>query len=1125
MNCPKCQFENTEEAKFCGECGAKLVRICPNCNSPNPPRFKFCSECGFQLKTQPATAPKELSFDEKIAKLQRYLPKGLTDKILSQRDKIEGERKQVTVMFCDMAGFTALTERLGPEEAYAVMDQIYEILIHKVHDYEGTVNEMTGDGIMALFGAPIALEDAPQRAIRSAYAIHRKMTKFSDKIRQKKQTIPPINIRMRIGIHTGPVVVGALGNDLRVEFKAVGDTVNLASRMEGIAEAGSTYVSENTYKLTEGLFRFEALGEYAVKGKLDAVKAYRVIAPSTSRTRFDVSAERGLTPFVGRDRELEMLIDGFRRSKTGSGQAFSIVSEAGTGKSRLLYEFRKAVSNEDATFQEGKCLSYSRGVAYHPVIEIVKANFDIMEGDGNFVIREKLKQGLKTLDADETSTLPYLLELLSVKDSGVDPIALSPEARKDRIIKATIRITVKASQIRPLIVAIEDLHWIDKSSEDYLKNLLDSISGAKIFLIFTYRPEFVPTWGTKSYHSQVNLNRLSSRESLAMVRYLLGTEDIDRDLQELIFLKTEGVPFFIEEFVKSLKDLEIICRKNNTYHLTKDLQTITIPSTIEDVIMAKVDSLPEGAKELLQTGSVIEREFSYPLIKQISALSEQGLLSQLSVLKDAELLIERGVYPDSTYIFKHSLTREVVYNSILARRRKTLHGLIGNAIEKLYNENIDEHYSVLAEHFVHGESYEKGAEYCRLTAREARKAASIKEAITYMNKRITCIEKLPQTDSEQKQLIDARTVLGLYYTQMVMPVEAKAAVDPIVDLAIKQNYKKRISQIYIIIGAYNHNVEENYPKALDSFQKALKIGKELNDQLAIIFSNTFMGNCLSDNGEFEKALSCFEKALEINVMVNVPWGIVALKTYIVAWVYIRQGKVELAYQTSHEALKIANETGDIFSKGLAHFILGLSCYCKGFLDEAEKNLSKAVDFLKESNLLAYAADANNFLGNSYLHRGEYETCQKYYERAIFLYQRGRLSPSYIITNRISIVLAKVKKKDKNMNLNEIFKWYEDINNRWIKGLVPNIVGMILLNVDGHHIPEAEDWIKRGIETNKKYGLMWCLAENYALYAELARRQGDLPKAREKLNQAIDIFKECGAHGWVERYEKELAALA
>ena len=800
MKCPECQFDNREGAKFCIDCGNKLEIKCSKCSHLNPPASKFCEECGFKLDLIPEQAPQQLSFDEKLTKIQKYLPKGLTKKILSQRDRIEGERKQVTVMFCDLEGFTPLSELLGIEDAYSIMDQVYEILIHKVHDYEGTVNEMTGDGIMALFGAPIALEDASQRAIRSSLAIHRGIAKLSDKLRQDIKDIP--SLIMRIGIHTGPVVVGTLGNDLRVEFKAVGDTVNLASRMEGLAEPGATYVTEETFKLSEGFFRFEALGEMVVKGKEKPVKVYRAIAPSSRRTRFDVSAERGLTPFVGRGRELELLLDGFERAKAGRGQAFSIMAEAGVGKSRLLYEFRKAVSNEDVTFLEGRCLSYSRGVTYYPIIDILKSNFHIKEGDGDLEIVEKVKTGLKAIGVDEASTLPYLLEVLSVKNSGVDKIPISPEARKDRIIEALNRNVLNGSEIRPVIIAVEDLHWIDKSSEERFKYLLDLISGARVFLIFTHRPEFVPTWGARSYHSQLTLNRLSNRESFIMVSNLLGTEDMDRDLEDLILEKTEGIPFFIEEFVRSLKDLNIIKREDGRYRLARDIQEVTIPSTIHDVIMARVDTLPEGVKELLQIGSVIEREFSYELIKGMVNLAEQELLSRLSVLKDSELLYERGIYPETTYLFKNALTREVVYDSILTSRKKKLHKITGQAIERLYPDNLHEHYGILTEHFISCENFEKGAEYCRMAGKKAVKAGSFDDAIAYVNKQIVCLEKLPQTDAVVKDLIDARTKLGLYYAQITYFVEAKAAVEPIVDLAIKRNYTKRICQIYGIMGMH-----------------------------------------------------------------------------------------------------------------------------------------------------------------------------------------------------------------------------------------------------------------------------------------------------------------------------------
>lgn len=419
----------------------------------------------------------------------------------------------------------------------------------------------------------------------------------------------------------------------------------------------------------------------------------------------------------------------------------------------VLYEFRKAVGNEDATFLEGKCLSFGRGIAYHPIIDILKANFDIQEGDEDFAIQEKVKKGLGVLRIEETSALPYFLELLSVKDSGIGQILMSSEGKKDRTIEYLKQIILKGSEIRPLIMAIEDLHWIDKSSEDALRYFLESIPGARVLLIFTYRPEFVHTWGGRSYHNQINLNRLSNRESLFMVAHLLGTHEVDRDLEKLILEKTEGVPFFIEELLKSLKDLKIIERKDSKYQLAKDVKAVAIPSTIQDVIMARVDSLPEAAKTVLQTGSVIEREFSYDLIKGATGLSEQQLLTHLSSLKDSELLYERGIYPQTSYIFRHALTREVVYDSILSKKKKELHEEIGNGVEDLYKDNLAEYYGVLAEHFFMSENYAKAAEYSRLAGRKAEKSVAFSDAIAHAQKRIVCLEKLPRTDEGQKKII------------------------------------------------------------------------------------------------------------------------------------------------------------------------------------------------------------------------------------------------------------------------------------------------------------------------------------------------------------------------------------
>jgi class 3 adenylate cyclase/tetratricopeptide (TPR) repeat protein len=1121
MKCPKCQTENPETRKFCSECGSKLLFICPQCGFENLPKDKFCGECGHDLGLPSKPIPKELSFEEKLAKIQRYLPKDLTQKILAQRDKIEGERKQVTVMFCDMEGFTNLTEKLGSEEMYSVMDEVYEILIHKVHDYEGTVNELTGDGIMALFGAPIALEDAPQRAIRSALAIHREMNKFSDQLKSEKR-MP--SIKMRIGIHTGPVIVGTLGNDLRVEFKAVGDTVNLASRMEGLAEPGTTYVTEDTFRLTEGFFRFESLGEKKVKGKEEPVKVYQVIAPSTRRTKFDVSAERGLTPLVGRERELELLLDGFQRAKSGKGQAFSIISEAGVGKSRLLYEFRKAVANEDINFLEGKCLSYSRGVAYHPVIDILKSTFDIQEREEDTEIKEKVKRGLEIMKVDETSTLPYLLELLSVKDSGIDQISMSPEAKKDRIIESIKRIVIKGSEIQPLIIAFEDLHWIDKTSEDVLRSHLESIPGSRVLLIFTYRPGFVHTWGVKSYHNQLTLHRLSNRESLEMATNILGTKEIEKALEELILQKTEGVPFFIEEFIKSLKDLKIIERKENVYRLTKDVHQVAIPSTIQDVIMARVDSLPERAKELLQTGSVIEREFSHALIKQIIGLPEQELLSHLSVLKDSELLYERGIYPQSYYVFKHALTREVVYDSILAKRKKKLHEEIGDAIEELNKDNLSGHYEVLAEHYFLSENYSKSAEYSRLASRKAEKTASFNDAIAYAKKRVTALERLSQTGDVQRQIIDARTALGLYIIQLNYFFEGKEAIDPIIDLAIRYDYKKRLCQIYTILGSYHFWVEENYREGFKALEEALKVSGEVKDLITSVLASFWLGCALSFNCEFEKSEKHFKRAIDINVAAKNIWGIVTMKSMLAYFCYYHSGRINLQFQTTGEAIQIADESGDIYSKAISYVNHGISCYGKGLLKEAEGYLLKGLEFCERIEIPTWISLAQFGLGETHFETRDFIRAKEGYEKQSCILEQNCLLPSWANLGKAGLVRSKVMNKEKDVNLESFYFHSRNNKVKIIEGWIQRYIGEILLNIDDQHISEAEHWIQKAVEADQRNRMMFHLGKDYALYADLFKRKGDRLKAQENLGKAIEILKECGADGWVEKAKKELAII-
>jgi tetratricopeptide (TPR) repeat protein len=610
-----------------------------------------------------------------------------------------------------------------------------------------------------------------------------------------------------------------------------------------------------------------------------------------------------------------------------------------------------------------------------------------------------------------------------------------------------------------------------------------------------------------------------------MVTYLLGTENIDSDLEEMILDKTEGVPFFIEEFIKSLKDLNVIERNNSIYQLSKNVEAVSIPSTIQDVIMARVDTLPEGAKELLQSGSAIEREFSYEVIRQVSDLSEQELLSRLSVLKDSELLFERGIYPKTNFIFKHALTQEVIYSSILAQKKKELHNKIGQTIEQLYKDNLYEHYGIIAEHFINGNNFENGAKYCRLAERKAEKAGSLNNAIEYGEKQITCLESLPHTEDLEKRLIDARTKLGLYYVQMAESVKAKEAVDPIVDLATKHNYNRRVSQINAILGFYQFTIKEDALRVFEYLQKALKIGEELNDILSLVVANMLIGYAQTYNCEYANAFQSFEKVLKMNVAANSHWGISTMKSVIAMWVYNTQGKIDLGYENSNEALRIADESGDIYSKAFAYTNHGWSCYYKGYLEKAKEYLLKGADFSIRINQLLCILTSQYGLGMTFFDMEEYKISQKHYKRMATLYQDSCEWPTWVNCAEIALALAKVMNNEKDVNLDKIFKCYGNIKIKITEGWVLRCVGEILLNIDDRHISEAEKWIKKAIKSHKRNGMMWHLAKDHSLYAELFKRKGDLPKAKENLSKTIEIFKECGADGWVEKYEKELAKLS
>ena len=738
MKCPKCQFENRDGLKFCAECGTGLESVCTNCGAQIPHGEKFCSNCGHRLEPPPEAIPKARSIDERFDQIRRYLPQGITEKILSQKNKIEGERKQVSVMFCDMEGFTALVERLGPEKAYSIMDQIYEILIHSVHDYEGTVNDMTGDGIMALFGAPIAMEGAPQRALRSALSIHREVANFND---SNKEITP---IKMRIGINTGPVVVGTLGNDLRVEFKAVGNTVNLAARMEQYAEPGTTYVTERTFKLTEGLFRFQALGPRKVKGIEKPVPIYKVLAAKEDVYRQRLGSERMIySELVGRENELDRLELQVMKAINGEGSIVNIIGEAGIGKSRLVAELKGREVMKRVNLLEGRSTSIGANLSYHPIIDFLKQWAGIREDESSASAFRKLETAVRNVYPEEADEiLPFVATLMRMPLFGRHASrikGIEGEPLEKLILKNIRELVIKAASMSPLVIAIEDLHWADTSSIALMETLFRLAETQPILFLNIFRPHYEVTSDRimktlkerlPDYCFNIVLEPLNVQMSKDLIENMMKTKGLPRNVMDKIIKRADGNPFFIEEVVRSFIDQGALIVKSGAFEVSEKIETMIIPQTINDVLMARIDRLEEKTRDLLKVASVIGRSFFHSILVEVAKTINE-IDRRLEYLKEAQFIRELEKMKELEYLFKHALVQEAAYASILHAKRKALHLKVAESIEKVFNHRLHEFYGMLSYHCSNGEDLDKAEEYLIKAGEEALKASASSEALHY----------------------------------------------------------------------------------------------------------------------------------------------------------------------------------------------------------------------------------------------------------------------------------------------------------------------------------------------------------------------------------------------------------
>ena len=805
MRCPKCARDNPDDAKFCVGCGNSFGRRCAKCGAENPADASFCKQCGTRLGG--IAAPPASASSERISVSTEQ----------ADSAALEGERKTVTALFADIKGSMELIEDLDPEEARAIVDPALKLMMEAVQRRGGYVAQSTGDGIFALFGAPLAHEDHPQRALYAALRMQEELKRYSDCMRAEGR----LPIQARIGVNTGEVVVRSITTGGgRTEYTPVGHSTGIAARMQALAPIGSIAATESVRKLCEGYFVFKSLGPTKVKGVTEPVNVYEVTGLGPLRTRLQRAAARGYTKFVGRQREMEAMKHAAELAKTGHGQIVAVVAEAGVGKSRLFHEFK--ASESGWMVLEAFSVSHDKASAYLPVLDLLHSYFKIASDDVARSRREKVAGKIAVLDRSLEDTLPYLYALLGIVE-GMDPLAqMDGQVKKRRTLDAIKRILLRESLNQPLMVIFEDLHWIDGQTQEFLNLLADSLANTKILLLVNYRPEYSHQWGSKTYYTQLRLDPLGKESAEEMLSARVGDSPELAPLKQLVLGRTQGNPLFIEELIEALFDEGVLVR-NGTVTLTKPLGQLKIPPTVQGILAARIDRLPPEAKELLQTLAVIGMHFSLALARAVVQQPPEQLDRLLSYLQAGEFVYEQPT-ADVEYEFKHALTHDEAYKSLLTDRRMLLHERTGQAIEALYHERLEDHYADLAYHYGSSNNAAKTIEYLRLAGGQAVDRGAYAQALANVEPAVKLIEQLPEGTERLRAELDVRLVEGM-------------AVSPLYGLASTER--------------------------LHTYQRVCELSARLGDISAEVQGRINVAGVYMSRGEVSRSLEIMQRCVEL----------------------------------------------------------------------------------------------------------------------------------------------------------------------------------------------------------------------------------------------------------------------
>jgi class 3 adenylate cyclase/tetratricopeptide (TPR) repeat protein len=795
-----------------------------------------------------------------------YTPAHLAERILAERDALEaragteGERKTITALFADIKGSMELMEDLDPEDARSIVDPALKIMMDAVHRYEGYVVQSTGDGIFALFGAPLAHEDHAQRALFSALRMQEDSRRYAERLREEKG----LSLQVRVGVNTGEVVLRSVRkDDLHADYTPIGHSTSLAARLESLATPGTTVVSEGTHRLTEGFFEFRPLGRARVKGVVEPVPIYQVTGVGPLRTRLEVAAARGLVKFVGRRLELEQMERAAELARQGHGQIVSVVGEPGVGKSRLCHEF-KLRSSRGCLLLETFSASHGKAYPFLPLIDLLKGYFQIGAQDDERKRREKITGKALSLDRSLEDTLVYLFSLLGVSEV-VSPLQqMDPQIRRRRTFEAVKRLLLRESLNRPLFLIIEDLHWLDSESQAWLDAFSESVATAPVLLLVNYRPEYGHGWGSRTYYTQLRLDALGKEEAEELVRALLGEGAGLERLSQLVLEKTEGNPFFVEELVQALVEEGTLAGERGNYRLTKSPSQLRISPTVQGILASRIDRLAGEEKDLLQTAAVVGKEFSQSLLRRVAERPEEDLYRLLSRLQAGEFIYEQPAFPEVEYTFKHALTQEVAYNSVLVARRRLLHERAARALEEMYGGRLDDHYNELAHHYSRSGDKPKAVEYLGLAGKQALQRSANEEAARQLSSALDLLRSLPPARARDQQELLLQTALGPALTALtswaapeVGNVYARA-----LDLCRGIGETAQLfPALWGLAGFYLIRGELDTARELS--ERLLRLAESGNDPGMLVEAHFALGCGLMFSGEFAAALEHFDRAVSL----------------------------------------------------------------------------------------------------------------------------------------------------------------------------------------------------------------------------------------------------------------------